>query len=84
MTASASLSMAARADGILAPLGIDRDHLQVATPCQALADLQPRGAGLAVDEDLADPWFKPSVKAAKEKGAPVSRSALSKHDIDAS
>ncbi len=39
---------------VLALLGRDRDELEVATGGEALADLQTRGTGFAVDEDLRD------------------------------
>ena len=38
--------------GVLARVGVDRRPLELAAPGEALADLQARGAGLAVDEDL--------------------------------
>jgi len=37
--------------GILAPLGVDRDELDARVRPELLPDLEPGGAGLAVDED---------------------------------
>jgi hypothetical protein len=46
------LSISRALAGVLAQGRVDRDQLQIAAAFQPLADLQARGARLAIDEDL--------------------------------